>query len=159
VALLGLPPAFVAAGDTTLVTSLLAGLAAAVLAIVAQAVVRVGDRALGHPSLVVLAVAAFASFWAFAIAFPVVIAAATVIGWTLGCCLNRMFLAKRPTSTSRQSQAGDRHFKSYETRDNLVSMGDPLPNRIDLRREPSHEAAIRCSYLFRSSIDGSRSFG
>lgn len=27
-------------------------------------------------------------------------------------CLNWMFLAKRPTPTSRQSQAGDRHFKS-----------------------------------------------
>lgn len=84
VALLGLSAVYVAAGDTTLVTSLLAGLAAAVLAIVAQAVVRVGGRALGHPSLVVLAVAAFASLWVFAIAFPVVIAAAAVIGWALG---------------------------------------------------------------------------
>lgn len=70
VALLGLSAVYVAAGDTTVVTSLLAGLAAAVLAIVAQAVVRVGGRALGHPSLVVLAVAAFVSLWVFAIAFP-----------------------------------------------------------------------------------------
>jgi len=61
VALLGLSAVYVAAGDTTVVTSLLAGLAASVLAIVAQAVVRVGGRALGHPSLVVLAVAAFVS--------------------------------------------------------------------------------------------------
>ncbi len=53
VALLGLSAIYVAAGDTTLVTSLLAGLSAAVLAIVAQAVVRVGSRALGHPSRVV----------------------------------------------------------------------------------------------------------
>ena len=58
-ALLGLSAVYVAAGDTTLVTAILAGLASAVLAIVAQAVFRVGGRALGHPALVVVAVAAF----------------------------------------------------------------------------------------------------
>ena len=49
-----------------------------VLAIVAQAVVRVGGRALGHPALVALAVVAFVALWVFAVLFPVVIAAAAV---------------------------------------------------------------------------------
>ncbi|MGI9155065.1 MAG: chromate efflux transporter [Marmoricola sp.] len=84
VALLGLSALYVGTGDTTLVTALLAGVAPAVLAIVAQAVVRVGGRALGHPSLVALAIAAFVALWVFAIPFPVVIAAAAVIGWALG---------------------------------------------------------------------------
>src|SRR3954447_19182791 len=44
-ALLGLSALYVGAGDTTLVTAILAGLASAVLAIVAQAVFRVGGRA------------------------------------------------------------------------------------------------------------------
>ena len=48
VALLGLSAIYVAYGATTVVTALFAGLAPAVLAIVVQAVVRVGKRAL-HP--------------------------------------------------------------------------------------------------------------
>src|SRR3954469_9320970 len=45
VALLALSAIYVAYGDTTVVTALFAGLAPAVLAIVAQAVVRIGKRA------------------------------------------------------------------------------------------------------------------
>jgi chromate transporter len=84
VALLALSAIYVTAGDSTVVTALFAGLAPAVLAIVAQAVVRVAGRALGHPALVALAVVAFAALWAFAVPFPVVVAAAAVTGWALG---------------------------------------------------------------------------
>src|ERR687898_3359243 len=51
VALLVLSIVYVAFGDTTIVTALFAGLAPAVVAIVAQAVHRVGKRALSHPIL------------------------------------------------------------------------------------------------------------
>ena len=84
VALLGLSALYVSAGDTTIVTAVLAAVAPAVLVIVAQAVVRVGGRALGHPALVALAVAAFVALWAFAIPFPVVVGAAAAVGWALG---------------------------------------------------------------------------
>lgn len=84
IALLGLSALYVSAGDTTPVLALFAGLAPAVLAIVAQAVVRVGGRALGHPALVTLAVAAFLALVALGISFPVVVAAAALVGWTLG---------------------------------------------------------------------------
>ena len=83
-ALLGLSALYVGAGDTTLVTAILGGLASAVLAIVAQAVFRVGGRALGHPALVALAVAAFGALSVFAVPFPVVIGVAAAIGWALG---------------------------------------------------------------------------
>ena len=83
-ALLALSALYVSAGDTTLVTAILAGLAAAVLSIVAQAVFRVGSRALGHPALVALAVAAFVALWVFAVPFPIVIAVAACVGWALG---------------------------------------------------------------------------
>ena len=52
-ALLALSAIYVGFGDTTAVTALFAGLAPAVLAIVVQAVCRVGRRALTHPLLVV----------------------------------------------------------------------------------------------------------
>ena len=84
VALLGLSALYVTAGDTTVVTAVFAALAPAVLAIVAHAVVRVGRRALRHPSLVALAVAAFVSLAAFAVPFPAVVAASAAIGWALG---------------------------------------------------------------------------
>jgi chromate transporter len=84
VALLALSAVYVAFGTTTAVTALFAGLAPAVLAIVTQAVVRVGRRALAHPALVALAVAAFLALALFAVPFPVVVAAAAAVGWLLG---------------------------------------------------------------------------
>ncbi|MHA6631897.1 chromate efflux transporter [Pseudonocardia sichuanensis] len=83
-ALLALSAIYVAFGETTAVVALFAGLAPAVLAIVAQAVIRVGRRALAHPALVAIAVAAFLALAVFGIAFPVVVAAAAATGWILG---------------------------------------------------------------------------
>jgi chromate transporter len=84
VALLALSVLYVAAGDTTIVTAVLAAVAPAVLVIVAQAVVRVGGRALGHPALVALAVAAFLALSIFKTPFPIVIGVAAAVGWALG---------------------------------------------------------------------------
>ena len=83
VALLALSAIYVAYGDTTAVTALFVGLAPAVLAIVAQAVVRVGKRALGHHALVGIAVGGFLALAVFGIAFPIVVAAAAVVGLAL----------------------------------------------------------------------------
>ena len=83
-ALLALSAIYVGFGTATAVTALFAGLAPAVLTIVAQAVVRVGKRALAHPALVALAVAAFLALAVFAVPFPVVVAGAAAVGWLLG---------------------------------------------------------------------------
>jgi chromate transporter len=84
VALLGLSFLYVGFGETTAVAALFGGLAPAVLAIVAQAVVRLGRRALGHPALVGLAVAAFVALSGFSVPFPIVVAVAALVGWVLG---------------------------------------------------------------------------
>ena len=84
VALLALSAVYVAFGDTTAVTALFTGLAPAVLAIVVQAVIRVGRRALAHRALVGIAVAAFLALAVFGVAFPVVVAAAAAVGLVLG---------------------------------------------------------------------------
>ncbi len=83
VALLALSAIYVAFGTTTAVAALFAGLAPAVLAIVAQAVVRVARRALTSPSLVSIAVASFLALALFAVPFPVVVLVAGVLGWAL----------------------------------------------------------------------------
>ncbi|PUB24890.1 chromate transporter [Promicromonospora sp. AC04] len=79
--LLVLSAVYVAFGDTTVVSAVFAGLAPAVLAIVVQAVVRIGRRALTSPALVVLAVGAFVALALFAVPFPFVVLGAGVIGW------------------------------------------------------------------------------
>jgi chromate transporter len=84
VALLALSAVYVAYGDTAAITALFAGLAPAVLAIVVQAVLRVGRRALAHRALVAIAVAAFVALAVFGIPFPVVVALAAAGGMALG---------------------------------------------------------------------------
>jgi chromate transporter len=84
VALLALSAVYVTQGDTALVTGLFLGLAPAVVAIVVQAVVRIGGRALTHPALVGLAVAAFVALAVLALPFPVVVLGAGLVGWLVG---------------------------------------------------------------------------
>jgi chromate transporter len=83
-AMLALSAVYVGFGDTTAVLAVFAGLAPAVLAIVTHAVWRVGKRALAGPALVLLAVASFVALAMFGLPFPVVVAAAGLIGWALG---------------------------------------------------------------------------
>lgn len=86
-ALLALSAVYVRFGETDLVTALFAGIAPAVIAIVVQAVTRVGKRALHHRALVGIAVAAFLALTLFAVPFPLVVLAAGVLGWLLGRAL------------------------------------------------------------------------
>ncbi len=82
-ALLVLSAVYVAFGETGFVTAVFAGVAPAVIAIVVQAVARVGRRALTTRALVDLAVASFVALTVLAVPFPVVILAAGVLGWLL----------------------------------------------------------------------------
>jgi chromate transporter len=83
IALLVLSAVYVAFGSTVAVTALFAGIAPAVLAIVAQAVVRVGKRALTSPALIAIAVVSFLALAVFRVPFPAVILAAGLVGWGL----------------------------------------------------------------------------
>jgi chromate transporter len=84
VALLALSWLYVTQGDTAVVTGLFLGLAPAVVAVVVQAVVRVGGRALTHRVLVVLAVVAFLALAVLGLPFPVVVLGAGLAGWLIG---------------------------------------------------------------------------
>jgi chromate transporter len=83
IALLALSALYVGAGSTAFVAGLFAGLAPAVIAIVIQAVYRVGKRALHHPVLVAVAVASFLALTVFQVPFPIVIAVAGLLGWLI----------------------------------------------------------------------------
>src|ERR1700681_4779494 len=68
-------------GKVPFVAALFFGLKAAVLAIVIEAVVRIGKRALKPNAMRVLAPAAFIGVFFFAIPFPLIIVAAALIGF------------------------------------------------------------------------------
>lgn len=71
---------YVGFGELVWLRGLLYGLQAAALAIVAEAVLRVGRRALKHPALWAIAGAAFVAIFAFGVPFPWVIGGAALMG-------------------------------------------------------------------------------
>src|SRR5688572_4524245 len=84
VAIMGLSWLYFLYGNIGLVAALFFGLKAAVLAIVLDAVRRIGSRALTHRGLVALAAAAFVAIFFFAVPFPVIVLAAALIGYAGG---------------------------------------------------------------------------
>jgi chromate transporter len=79
--ILALSYIYVLYGDVTAVAGLFFGLKAAVLAIVLQAVIRIGSRALKGPAMVAIAAAAFIAIFAFRVPFPLIILVAGVVGY------------------------------------------------------------------------------
>ena len=67
--------------ETTWLASLFFGLKAAVLAIVIEAVIRVGKRALRNNVMLGIAAAAFLALFAFNLPFPVVVLVAGIVGY------------------------------------------------------------------------------
>jgi chromate transporter len=81
IAIMGLSYVYAAFGNVSFVEALFFGLKAAVLAIVVEAVVRVGKRALRNRIMIALAGLAFVAIFFFAVPFPVIIIAAGLIGY------------------------------------------------------------------------------
>jgi chromate transporter len=76
----------------------------AVVAIVLAAAWRIGSRALHHPLLWIIAIAAFVALFAADVPFPFVIAGAALIGWIGGRAAPRAF-ALTAHGTAKQAQA------------------------------------------------------
>ena len=84
VTIMALSAVYAGLGSTIGIEALFAGVAPAVLAIVAAAVVRVAGRTLRNGVLVGLAVAAFGALALFRLPFPLVVAGAGLIGFVGG---------------------------------------------------------------------------
>jgi chromate transporter len=81
VAILALSLAYTALGDVTVVAGLFFGLKAAVVAVVLEAIVRIGKRILRNGAMIVLAALAFLGIFVFAVPFPAIVAAAALVGF------------------------------------------------------------------------------
>ncbi len=78
--LVGLSYVYMAYGTLPAVAGLLYGIKPAVVAIVLAAAWRIGQRALKHPALWAISVAAFAAIFALSLPFPVIVIAAGIVG-------------------------------------------------------------------------------
>jgi chromate transporter len=79
--MLALSATYAAYRNTALVAALFFGLKPAIIAVVVEAVIRIGRRALKDRALVALAAAAFAGIFFLQVPFPLIVLGAGVIGW------------------------------------------------------------------------------
>src|SRR5262245_51677069 len=93
-------------GNVPFVVALFFGLKAAVLAIVFEAVVRIGKRALKNHGLRVLAAAAFVGIFFFSIPFPLIVFSAALIGF-LGTVVKSLRLMEDRESRTANPRTRD----------------------------------------------------
>jgi chromate transporter len=89
--ILGLSWTYAVHGDIGWVAAIFYGLQAAVIALVAAAVIRVGSKALRNPLLVGIAVAAFVSIFFLKVPFPFIVVGAGIVGLIGSRVAPRMF--------------------------------------------------------------------
>ena len=80
VSIMALSYLYAAYGNIPIILSLFVGLKAAVLAIVLEAVIRIGKRALKNAIMVGIAALAFVAIFFFSVPFPIIVLAAALIG-------------------------------------------------------------------------------
>jgi chromate transporter len=92
--------------QTTLVEAIFFGLKAAVLAVVIEAVVKIGKRALKNWVMVVIAALAFVAIFFFNVPFPLIIVAAGLIGFLGGSFAPARFSIIKGHETTAKDERG-----------------------------------------------------
>src|SRR6478609_6357713 len=131
IAIMGLSYIYAAFGKVVFIEALFFGLKAAVLAIVIQAVVRVGKRALRNRIMIALAAIAFIAIFFLAVPFPVIIIGAGVIGY-VGAKIGRPEFAAVPHAGGKDAAVVD------------SMLGDELPAHV----RPSVARALKVSAIW-----------
>jgi chromate transporter len=111
---------YAAYGNVPIVVSMFVGLKAAVLAIVVEAVIRIGKRALKNNVMISLAAAAFVAIFFFNVPFPFIILAAAIIGFT----------GERMGSTAFQVGGGHGPGGKQGVSDAESALGDAVPDHV-----------------------------
>lgn len=115
VSIMALSWVYAAFGNVGIVGALFFGLKAAVLAIVIEAVVRIGRRALKNRWMLGIAMAAFVAIFHFDVPFPLIILAAGAIGFAGGRAGHRAFLVGGGHGTSKGAPLADADSALGET--------------------------------------------
>jgi chromate transporter len=132
IAIMALSYVYAGYGNLPVVAALFFGLKAAVLAIVLEAVFRIGKRSLKNNVMRALAAAAFVGIFFFDIPFPIIIFGAALIG----------FVGASTGASAFQVKSGHGSGKQDGRADNLL--GDELPEHA----RPTVAGALRASSLW-----------
>ena len=92
--------------DVAFVAAVFFGLKPAVLAIVVEAVLKIGRRALKNGVMIAIASAAFVAIFVFGVPFPLIIVAAALVGYVGYRADEERFLVIRPPSDSEADGTG-----------------------------------------------------
>jgi chromate transporter len=98
---------YAAHGDVTWVAALFYGLRSAVVALIAVAVIRIGSKALNNALKVCVAALAFVGIFVFAVAFPIIIIGAALVGFVVSRRAPLLFVSNANESSDRDSAIGD----------------------------------------------------
>jgi chromate transporter len=134
ISILALSYIYAAFGKVGFVAALFFGLKAAVLAIVLEAVVRVGKRALKNGAMVALAALAFLAIFFFGVEFPIIVFGAALIGFMGGRLGLQAFLVQSAHGSGKTEEAG--------VVDGLL--GDDLPDHA----RPTVARSLRVSAIW-----------
>jgi len=93
--------------ETSFVEALFFGLKPAVMAVVVEAVIRIGKRALKNNVMVALAGSAFAAIFFFNVPFPLIILCAALIGFAGGKLREDVFYITKVHATQNSGGEGD----------------------------------------------------
>ncbi|MFL6796154.1 MAG: chromate efflux transporter [Xanthobacteraceae bacterium] len=133
IAIMALSYIYAGWGNVTAIVALFFGLKAAVLAIVLEAVIRIGKRSLKNNALVVLAGAAFVAIFFFNVPFPIIIFGAGLIG----------FVGSWSGASVFQVESGHAGGKHHEATIAAV-LGDELPEHA----RPTVGRAVRAACVW-----------
>lgn len=111
--MLALAAVFVTFGEVPAVAGLLYGLKAAVLAVVAEALIKVSRKALKSRAMIAVAVAAFVAIAFFKVPFPFIILGAALIGTALWRVSPASVALSPEASSGAQRVGAVRHRKTF----------------------------------------------
>lgn len=111
-------------GNVGPIEALFFGLKAAVLAIVVQAVIRIGSRALKNNAMVAIAAASFIAIFGFAMPFPLIIMLAGLIG----------YFGARAGLPAFQNSGGHGKVGTVQVDDADTLLGEESPDHTEVNR-------------------------
>lgn len=131
---LGLTMLYAGFREVPAVAAVFYGLKPAVLAIVLQAVLRIGRKSLRTPYAALLAGGAFLALFLFQAPFPAVVATAALLGWLGGSACPQYLGDACPGWVHAPGGSGHRGETAGGVVDNLLEAGAPAHTQPSLRR-------------------------
>ena len=123
--LLALSYIYAAYGNVPAVAGMLSGFKPVVVAIVVEAILKIGSRALKRWVHFVIAAAAFIAIYFFHIPFPLIVLAAAIVGFIGSRALPRLFAAKQGETKKLVSTPGHTSESGFKARPVIDDDGPP----------------------------------